>query len=157
MVPTITMIEIHPTVTRRTGRQYQFTPKHHGCDPGDGCDPGAACWLPALTRDDEFAVFDGADFSGSEDAAGNLYGVSRDGAGGGLRYIGTWYQQVAVFPVARAGEAWHGYPLWPLGDAGPDNRRGEKMRPDKRAFQKMEQSGLITRRERKRLMKGDEA
>jgi hypothetical protein len=105
-MPTLSTVVVHGTLTARSRYQYQFTPKHHGADPN------AAQWLPALSLDDEFSVFDGADEHELSDEDGNLYGVRTDGEGG-LRYIGTWNQQVAEFPVARAGEAWHGYPLYP--------------------------------------------
>jgi hypothetical protein len=75
----------------------------------------------------------------------------------GLGYLGTWNQQVAEFPVAREGEAWHGYPLYPLKELGPENRRGEKHRPKNVVFDKMVRAGLITPRQRRRLLKGDYA
>jgi hypothetical protein len=88
------------------------------------------------------------------DDAGNLYGVQPDGEGG-LIYLGTWNQQIAEFPVAREGEAWHRYPVYPVSDLAPQKRRGEKHRPAKEVFDKMVRAALITRRHRKRLMKGD--
>ena len=59
--------------------------------------------------------------------------------------------------MAREGEAWHGYPLYPLNELGPENRRGEKYRPEKTVFDKMVDAGLITRSQRRRLLKGDYA
>ena len=89
------------------------------------------------------------------DERGWLYGMRpRDGAGH-IPDLGTWGQQMAEIPFARPGEPWHGYPLWPLGEEGPANRRGEKGRPSKRVFLRMEEAGLITDRERKKLYKGD--
>jgi hypothetical protein len=149
MVPTIIEIEIHHTSTRQNKRQYQFTPKHHGRDPG------AACWLPELTREEEFTVFDVADFTESFDDDGNYYGVLREADGRGLRYLGTWNQQIAKFPYARDGEAWHGYPLYPLAEPAPPNRSGDKLRPAKSVFFKLFRAAMITKRDRKRLMKGD--
>ncbi len=64
-------------------------------------------------------------------------------------------QQIAEFPYARPDETWHGYPLWPLIEAGPDNRRGEKSRPSKGVFLRMVAAQMLTPRERKRLQKGD--
>ena len=148
-MPTVIEIIIHPTTPRHKKRQYQFTPKHHGGDPG------AACWLVELTFDEEFSVFDDADYGESCDDDGNLYGVKKTDEGG-LRYLGTWNQQVAEFPVARDGEPWHGYPLWPLNQLAPENRRGEKMRPDKIVFDRLRRANLISKQQRKRLMKGDE-
>jgi hypothetical protein len=109
-----------------------------------------------VSEDEEFAVFDGADESELADEDGNLYGILREG-GEGLRYLGTWQQQIAEFPFAREGNPWHGYPLWPLKGLGPENRRGEKFRPEKEVFTRMVQAGLITTRERRRLLKGEYA
>jgi hypothetical protein len=88
------------------------------------------------------------------DKDGRLYGVLRD-AEGELRDLGTWQQQVAEFPPANEGVPWHGYPIWAVNDAAPANRSGEKVRPAKTVFARMEQVGLITARQRKRLYKGD--
>jgi hypothetical protein len=106
--------------------------------------------------EEEFSVFDGAETHEVSDVDGNLYGVLPDGEGD-LRYIGTWNQQVAEFPLARPGEAWHGYPLYPLVELGPVNRRGEKGRPAKKLFDTMARAGIITSRQRRRLLKGDHA
>jgi hypothetical protein len=141
---------IHPAPTRRSGHRSLFSGKHHGHDPR------AARWLPTLSQDEEFAVFDAADFHGLNDERGWLYGV-RVGESGGILELGTWGEQVAEFPAARPDEPWHGYPLYPLKEAGPPNRRGEKHRPSKDVFLKMEAAGLLTARDRKRLMKGDHA
>ena len=149
-MPTLTTVVVHGTLTARSNYQYQFTPKHHGADTN------AAQWLPGLSLEEEFSVFDEADVHELSDEDGNLYGVLRDEKGS-LRYIGTWNQQVAEFPVARASEVWHGYPLYPLVELGPENRRGEKGRPGKNLFDMMARTGMITRRQRRRLLKGDHA
>ena len=143
---------IHPTPTRRSGYRYLFYVKHHG--PG-GHD-GPAKWASEFSHDEEFAVFDSADFHEISDERGWLYGV-RISESQQVLALGTWGQQVAEFPQARANEPWHGYPLWPLKQDGPPNRRGEQHRPSKAVFQKMEEVGLISRRDRKRLQKGDHA
>src|SRR5438067_1620202 len=126
-MPTLATVAVHAEVTGRSGYQYQFTPKHHGADPG------AAQWLPDLTLAEEFAVFNAADQHDLSDDDGRLYGVQPDD-GDGLRYLGTWNQQVAEFPVAREGEAWHGYPLYPVSELAPQDRQGEKYRPAKAVF-----------------------
>jgi hypothetical protein len=141
---------VHPELTRRSQYSYMFTAKHHG----GGSLHVDACWSPQVSRDEEFSVFDGADFHEITGADGSLYGVLRANEEG-LRFLGTWNQQLAEFPFAREGVAWHGYPLYPLKDLGPENRRGEKLRPPREVFQLMERAGLITKRERKRLFKGD--
>jgi hypothetical protein len=141
---------IHPVPTRRSGYRYLFYDKHHGRGG-----PDAARWLPSLSRDDEFAVFDVADEADLADERGWLYGMRPRDAAGHIPELGTWGQQVAEFPLARPNDPWHGYPLWPLGEEGPENRKGEKGRPSKRVFLRMEAVGLITQRERKKLYKGD--
>jgi hypothetical protein len=140
---------VNPTPTRRSGYRYLFSDKHHG-----GGAKGDSRWLPDLIRDEEFSIFDAADWHELSDDRGWLYGIFRSDSGQ-VRYLGTWGQQLAAFPVAHAGTPWHGYPLWPLNEPAPPNRRGDKARPSKEVFQKMERIGLITVEERKRLQKGD--
>jgi hypothetical protein len=149
-MPTLANVVVHGQVTGRSSYRYQFTPKHHGADPN------AAQWLPSLSLEEEFAVFNGADEHELSDGEGNLYGVRRDDEGE-LLYVGTWNQQVAEFPVSRAEEAWHGYPLYPLVEMGPENRRGQKGRPEAAVFTQMVRAGVISRSQRRRLMKGDHA
>lgn len=141
---------IHPVPTRRSRFRYLFYEKHHGHGGTD-----AARWLPTMSQEQEFAVFDAADLAEISDGRGWLYGIRPRDADGKIADLGTWGQQVAEFPFARPGEPWHGYPLWPLGESGPENRKGEQGRPSKEVFEKMEQAEMITRRERKKLFKGD--
>ena len=148
----------HPKVTARRNLSYVFTPKHHGGDKK------ASCWLPALIPDGEFAIFDRADgivvkSDGEDnrqvaDAAGNLYGYETV-AGGSLRELGTWHQQMAEFPVQAQGAEWHGYPIWPIGPQAPLNKQGQRCRPDARVFDRMVQLGDISSGQGKRLKKGD--
>lgn len=152
-MPTVTEVVVHGERTNRSGYEYQFTPKHHG---GPGSGPDAAQWVTSLNLDEEFAIFDTADEHELSDRDGNLYGVEPDGPDS-LRYIGVWNEQVAEFPVAREGEAWHGYPVYPLVDEGPENRRGQKGRPEGVVFTKLVRAGLISPSQRKRIMKGDHA
>lgn len=139
---------VHPVPTRRSGHRYFFYDKHHGRGA-----PDAARWHPDLSRDEEFSVFDEADDRELSDERLWLYGIRR-AEDGGVSLLGTWGQQVAEFPFARPNEAWHGYPLWPLSEVGPQNRMGEACRPAKEVFLKMEAAGLLTSPERKRLYKG---
>lgn len=141
---------LHDGTTQRRHLQYLFTAKHHGADRE------AARWLPGLTADKEFSVFDLADLHDLSDERGWLYGVLRAEVEG-LRSLGTWNQQMAEFPSANEGQPWHGYPIYPLKGLGPENRRGEKCRPSKEVFSKMVMNGVLTSRERKRLSKGDYA
>lgn len=147
-MPTLSTVVVHAEVTGRSGYRYQFTPKHHGAHPN------AAQWLPSLSLGQEFAVFDAGDGHELSDDVGRLYGVQPDGEDGFV-YLGTWNQQVAEYPAAREGEAWHGYPLYPVSELGPQNRQGEKYRPAKGVFDKMVRAGLITSRHRRRLLRGD--
>lgn len=142
---------VHATVTRKSLHHYMFTSKHHG-----GGGPGDACWFPAVSRDEEFAIFDQADFYSICDERGWLYGILRD-AEGELRDLGTWQQQLAEFQEATSGMPWHGYPIWAVNQEAPPNRSGQKMRPSKEVFAKMEREGLITSQQRKRLYKGSHA
>lgn len=142
---------IHPVKTRRSQYEYLFASKHHGGGTSDD-----ARWQDDVTRDEEFSVFDEADFHDISDSDGRLYGVlrSQDGV---LRDLGTWQQQVAEFPRANEGVPWHGYPIWAVNQEAPANRSSQQMRPARGVFQKMEDAKLITKRERKRLFKGKHA
>ncbi len=140
---------IHPIPTK-TNKRYLFYKKHHGHDPD------AAQWLPELSHEEEFQIFFTADEKDIVDDGGRLYGVRVD-AGQKVLYLGTRNEQIAKFPVPRSATVWHGYPHYPLKAAGAENRQGEEDRPSKRVFMKMENAGLISARDRKRLMKGDYA
>jgi hypothetical protein len=141
----------HPVPTTRSQYRYLFTTKHHGADPR------AAQWSTDLTEEEEFSVFDRADEHELSDERQWLYGVLGD-AEGGLRDLGTWYQQVAAFPVANEGRPWHGYPVWAvLSPDAPEEARGDKFRPARQVFDRMLAVGLINSRQRKRLLKGDDA
>lgn len=140
---------VHPTPTRRSGYRYQFYDKHHGRGG-----PDAAQWLPSLTREEEFSIFDAADQNEVSDERDRLYGMGSRDRFGNFPDLGTWGEQVAEFPYARPNEAWHGYPVWPLIEAGPENRRGEKSRPSRQVFQRMVEARMLTLRECKRSYKG---
>lgn len=141
---------IHPIPTRRSGYRSQFYIKHHRGRVSD-----AAQWRPDMGQDEEFAVFDAADRHEIADERGWLYGVRLPDAAGVVPDLGMRGEQIAEFPFARPNETWHGYPLWALSEEGPANRRGEKARPSKGVFLRMEAVGLLTPRERKRLYKGE--
>lgn len=141
---------VHPVRTRRSGHLYQFYDKHHGRGA-----PDAARWLPGISHEEEFGIFDRGDWHEVHDEVGRLYGVGDRNRDGLLPDLGTWGQQVAEFPAARENMAWHGYPLWPLLEGSPENRKGEKSRPSKAVFLRMAEVGMLTARERKRLVKGD--
>ena|SRR5487761_518789 len=148
-MPTLASIVVHPNVTEESKYQYQFTPKHHGAVAD------AAQWLPSLSLDEEFEVFNAADRESICDDRGWLYGVRQ--AGHELLDLGTWSQQIAEFPAATARQAWHGYPIWPVNEFAPENRRSHKMKPDRAVFEKLEAAGMLTKPQRRRLLKGDHA
>ncbi len=156
-MPFVQVVTPHSVLTVRRNLRYEFTPKHHGADTG------AACWSTELGLNEEFALFDRADGivveEGDEhgqiaDEVGNLYGCERL-ANGTLRVIGTWYQQLAEFPLHDERAIWHGYPIWPINELAPENRQGEKCRPTKRVFERLLEVGIITQQQRKRLGKGE--
>ena len=127
---------LHPILTRVGGLQYHFTTKHHS-----GGKLSDACW--AISEEDEFQVFDDGAFHGIADTDGNVYGVLGDGKGS-LRELGTYQEQVAEFPITLPPHAWHGYPCYPLGNAGSEKRRGERARPAKIVFDRLMAAGMIT-------------
>ena len=139
----------HRHVTQRSEYRYQFTAKHHGANHQ------ATQWQPRVTLEEEFQVFDLADAFEIFDDGGSLYGIWRNGDV--LQILGTWNQQIAKFPHARANEVWHGYPVWPISKLAPDNRYGNKNDdlPAKAVFLRMEAVGLLTHRQCLRLKKGD--
>jgi hypothetical protein len=146
-MPTLPADVEHAATTARSGFRYRFTTKHHGGDPK------ASQWRAALTLDEEFSVFDGADQHELADEDGKLYGVLRD-ADGDLEYIGVWDEQIAEFPVTSPPAAWHGYPVYPLVGLGPQSRRGERGRPAKVVFERMLDAGVIDPQEKRRLLRG---
>jgi hypothetical protein len=147
-MPTLSVIVVHAQVTRASGYRYQFTPKHHGADPN------ASMWLPELSLDEEFSVFDNADLQRVADSRGCLYGILRD-ENGELQILGTRDEQVAEFqPPSSANDPWHGYPVWALDETGPANRRKQQCCPEKVVFNRMLEVGMINKLQRKRLLTG---
>ena len=140
---------LHPVATRRSSYGYFFYDKHHGRGG-----PEAAQWAPDLSENEEFGIFDQADLLEISDGKGNLYGVSigpephRE-----VRYLGTLRQQIARFPHAHQGAAWHGYPLGPLEKRLDLPHPPERALP-KDALQKMMEAHLLNNTQRKRLLKG---
>ena len=138
----------HPTRTRRSQYRYLFTSRHHGGDKK------VAMWLPDISQDTEFSIFDNADLRQIADDRGWLYGVLPEG-NRELRSLGTWDEQVAEFQrPTSAADPWHGYPQWPLDESGPPNRRRQHNCPNKVVFDLMMMAGLITKIQRKRLLTG---
>jgi hypothetical protein len=140
---------LHPRATQRSSFRYFFYDKHHGRGG-----PEAARWLPELSDEEEFGIFDQADLLELSDEHGNLYGISigpepdRE-----VRYLGTLRQQVAKFPASHPGAHWHGFPLGPLeGDYDPPHPPRRALPQD--ALRKMVARGLLDNTQRKRLLKG---
>jgi len=139
---------LHPLPTQRSRYRYIFYDKHHGRGG-----PGAAQWANDLSDDDEFAIFDQADTFDLSDDGGNLYGISvGPEPDRGVRYIGTFRQQIARFPVAHPEAPWHGYPLGPLENPVPPHPPERALPRD--ALRKMMERGLLDNSQRKRLLKG---
>jgi hypothetical protein len=137
---------LHPTKTRRHRYEYRFYTKHHLA----GNSPHAQ-WHPDLTHDEEFAVFDLADLHDLANQKGNLFGLHIGPSQKPLE-LGTRGKFVAEFPVAAAGRAWHGYPVYPVTNRG--QMRERKTRAPIEALEKMKQAGLLTRAQASRLKKG---
>ncbi len=136
----------HGEKTRRRDLRYCFSLKHHGGSRKD------AQWADDLSHEEEFAIFDEADFREISDDAGNLYGLRRDEESN-LLDLGTRGEQIAKFWENGLDQPWHGFPLFPL--LGTDVKQNQRNTPAPRsALLKMEQAGLIQAIERKRLQKG---
>jgi hypothetical protein len=141
---------VHPQRTQRSGYEYFFYDKHHQSGYSED-----AQWLPDLTHAEEFAVFDLADLHEISNEKGDLYGLHLD-AEGAVMVLGTREEQVAEFPVAREGHAWHGYPAWPIMRLDRDKKERKYPAP-REALAKMQEAGLITESQRKRLARGKHA
>jgi hypothetical protein len=111
-MPKMNKNRVHENKTRNK-REYIFTKKHHH----GSSRRREASWCPKLTMDEEFGVFDDADFHGYSDReSGKLYGMLKT-ANTRARTLGTKREQVAVFDPPRQGP-WHGYPVYPLNGDG---------------------------------------
>jgi hypothetical protein len=132
----------HSSQTQRSQYRYLFTAKHHGGNKS------AAMWLPGISQNTEFSIFDNADLRQIADSRGWLYGVLLDD-NGKLQDIGTCEEQVAEFqPGASSGDPWHGYPQWALDETGPPNRRKQHCCPEREVFNQMAAAGMITKIQR---------
>jgi hypothetical protein len=136
---------LHPVPTGRNGFHYFFYDKHHGRGG-----PEAARWALDLSENEEFGIFDQADDLELSDDRGSLYGI-RLGPEGQVIALGTLRQQIAKF--TDSGPHWHGFPLGPLDRNLNPPHPPERALP-KDALQKMVDARLLTREERKRLLKG---
>src|SRR5205814_1719670 len=114
-MPALQQNIVPPQQTATSHYEYEFTVKHHTPQ-----NTRAAQWDPNLTLQQEFSVFDLADEHTLADQAGNLYGILRL-AKSKLIKLGTASQCVAKFWLPNSGNAWHGFPAWPLGGPIGDN------------------------------------
>jgi|ERR1019366_507172 hypothetical protein len=137
---------LYPFATQRSGFQYFFYAKHH--QPNNTTD---AQWAPALTQDEEFAVFDLADLNDLTEPNGDLFGLHRSPEKR-ILILGTRGEQVAEFPATDHGQAWHGYPLFPIAKRGRGAKRKNPI-PNE-ALDRMEQAGLLKPQEKNRLKGG---
>jgi hypothetical protein len=103
-----------------------------------------------LSEEEEFGIFEQADELELSDDRGHLYGI-RLGPDRQVLPLGTHRQQIAKFH--DSGPHWHGFPLGPL-DRDLDPPHPPERALPKDALQKMVDVGLLTREERRRLLKG---
>jgi hypothetical protein len=140
---------LHPERTDRNTYQYFFYVKHHNPHNKD-----ASQWLPELSHDEEFQIFNQADVSEIVGANGDLFGLRR-GPEEQILILGTDKQMIAEFPHTDPGRAWHGYPMWPIRKG---KTAGRYRQPTPReALKKMKEAGWITENQRKRLEAGKDA
>ena len=142
---------IHPIRTSPKGYQYFFHPKHHVPRQGDH-----SCWLPTISRDVEFSIFESAVRLDLGDEDGNLYNVERDEEDS-LMTLGHESEQIAFFWKPRSEMEWHGYPLWPLITRQSNPRVKQMNRPSDSVFEMLVQTGRLTIKESLRLKKGRDA
>jgi hypothetical protein len=133
---------LHDERTRRSGYQYFFYDKHH--NPHNRND---AQWLPELSHEEEFEIFNLADVHEISGTNGDLFGLRRSPQGKVLP-LGTEKQQVAKFPWTHEGRAWHGYPLWPIKRGDEDRTR---LPAPQDALRRMEEIGWLDSNQRRRI------
>jgi len=139
---------LHLQRTSRSGHEYFFYDKHHRGGIGE-----EAQWLtePDLTRDEEFGVFNRADLHILSDEKGNLFGLRERNTGGRVPELGTRGEQFAKFPLAEEGQAWHGFPNWPI---ARDVESHESRPIPRETLRRMVEVNLLTSSERRRVQKG---
>jgi hypothetical protein len=137
----------HPERTRRNGFRYCFYVDHHGRGS-----PDDSQWAEDVGREEEFGIFDEADWHDLSDSKGHLYGVRRSPEGEILD-LGTKGEQIAKFwrPSAN-NQPTHGFPLWPVAEDSSDNRK--KQSAPIAALSKMVEQGLLLPSLYSRLRKG---
>jgi hypothetical protein len=139
----------HHEPTRSSGFRYCFSIAHHGRGVSDDSQ-----WIVGLRQDEEFSIFDESDRLHFSDSKGHYFGLRRSPEGVILD-LGTQGEQIAKFWNPVKNNPTHGFPLWPLGDEGPENRKQEP--PPREALLLMEHERLLSKSQTKRLLKGDRA
>lgn len=142
--------DLHPVHTARSRLTYCFTLKHHGAGS-----PSDSRWLPELSRDEKFGVFDMVDRLDLSDDEGNLHGI-RVRTGGSRTEIlplGTRYELIARF-WEQGVSHWHGHPLWPILQRGATNRSRQGYVPPRRVFERMVQANVLSAIQARRLKTG---
>ena len=120
----------HGERTRRSNFRYCFYVAHHGRAVSDDSQ-----WAEDLSQAEEFAIFDESDLLNLSDSKGHYYGLRRS-PDGTILDLGTQGEQIAKFWNPIKSQPTHGFPLWPLGDEGPQNRQQEL--PPREALVQME-------------------
>jgi hypothetical protein len=133
----------HPSQTRRRRLRYFFYTKHHKSSPSPD-----AQWC--VSQEDEFTVFDEADFHDLSNAKGDLFGVLKR-ANGSFEVIGTREEQLAEFPVTPPNQAWHNYPLNLL---SRHEEVGRKARPPIEVLETMVKERILSHKQKSRLAGG---
>ena len=126
------------------GLRYIFMEKHHGGPSA----PGQAQWLPSLSFETEFWIFDQANIQNFKDKDGRLFGMLKEPTSV-CEIIGTRDEQIARFEPPSAGNPWHGFPVYPL--SGVKGRSKFAGRPRPEVFARMVEVGLITEEQARRL------
>lgn len=139
----------HPEPTQSSGFRYCFSIAHHGRGV-----PDDSQWIDGLSQDEEFSLFDESDRLHLSDSKGHYYGLRRS-PDRVILDLGTQGEQIAKFWNPIRNNPTHGFPLWPLGDEGPENRKQEP--PPRKTLSRMRQVGLLNPEQRKRLNKGRRA
>ena len=124
--------------TNRSQLRYCFYRAHHGHGA-----PDDSQWIEGLSEAEEFSIFDLADEHEIADEKGHLYGIRVGPELHDVLDLGTEGEQIAKFWKAREGQPWHGFPLWPLRDDAPANRKKTVL--PKAVLERFAQVDLILR------------
>jgi hypothetical protein len=133
----------------RSGFRYCFYMAHHGRGT-----PDDSQWAEDVSRDEEFAIFDESDEHELSDSKGHYYGLRRSPEGDTLD-LGTKREQIAKFWDPVKNQPAHGFPMWPVHDGAPDNRKKQSIPLE--VLKKMLEQKLLLSVQYNRLRKGNRA